>query len=129
VIAIAMPATMAIAITVHQSSSSSPSWPSIARIAMATPNATAAASIVERLARITKDERIVPTLKVLLDDQDVPLQAIAGLRRMPGPEEALEHTRPLTTNSSERIRRAAAQQTRRAQKPIETRSKQAPPAR
>jgi hypothetical protein len=85
--------------------------------------------IVERLARITKDERIVPTLKMLLDDPDVALQAMAGLRRRLGPDEALEHIRPLTTHSSERIRRAAMQQTRRAQKAIETRSKQAPQAR
>jgi hypothetical protein len=84
--------------------------------------------IVERLARNTNDERIVPTLKMLIDDQDVALQAMAGLRRSLGPEEALEHIRPLTIHPSERIRRAAVQQTRRAQKTIETRAEQAPPS-
>jgi HEAT repeat protein len=64
--------------------------------------------IVEGLARFSKDDRIVPTLQSLLEDEDVALQAMAGLRRRLGPAEALDHIRPLTSHPSERVRRAAA---------------------
>lgn len=69
----------------------------------------------------------MPALKTLLEDEDVALQAMTGLRRRLGPGAALEYIRPLTSHSSERIRRAAAQQTRRSEKAMEARSKQAPP--
>lgn len=79
--------------------------------------------IVERLARFSKDDRIVPALQSLLEDEDVALHAMAGLRRRLGPAEALVHIRPLTNHPSERIRRAATQQVRRAEKSLDARQR------
>lgn len=75
--------------------------------------------VVDRLARFSKDDRIVQALMSLLADEDVALHAMAGLRRRLGPAAALEHIRPLTSHPSERVRRAAAQQVRRAEKSLE----------
>ena len=79
--------------------------------------------VVDRLARFSKDDRIVPALQSLLEDEDVALHAMAGLRRRLGPAEALQHIRPLTSHPSERIRRAATQQGRRAEKSLDARQR------
>jgi hypothetical protein len=48
--------------------------------------------VVDRLARFSKDDRIVQALMSLLADEDVALHAMAGLRRRLGPAAALEST-------------------------------------
>jgi hypothetical protein len=70
--------------------------------------------IVDRLARISNDPRVVDTLKKLAIDEDVAFHAMAGLRRRLGPEAAAEMIRPLTDHQSDRVRDAARRQLKRA---------------
>lgn len=72
--------------------------------------------IVDRVARISEDHRVVDALKRLITDEDVALHAMAGLRRRLGQEAAADLIRPLTQHSSERIRDAARQQLKRAER-------------
>lgn len=72
--------------------------------------------IVDRIARISGDARVVDALRQLITDEDVALHAMAGLRRRLGPEAAADLIKPLTQHSSERIRNAARQQLKRAER-------------
>ena len=71
--------------------------------------------IVDRLARISNDPRVVDALKKLATDADVAFHAMAGLRRRLGQEAAAEMIRPLADHQSERVRDAARRQLRRAE--------------
>jgi hypothetical protein len=73
--------------------------------------------IVDRVARISKDARVVDALKKLATDEDVAFHAMAGLRRRLGQAEAAEVIRPLTNHESERVRDAARRQLKRAERP------------
>jgi hypothetical protein len=70
--------------------------------------------IVDRLARISNDPRVVDALKKLATDEDVAFHAMGGLRRRLGPEGAAEVIRPLTDHQSDRVRDAARRQLKRA---------------
>jgi hypothetical protein len=72
--------------------------------------------IVERLARFSRDERILDALRRLAVDEAVALHAMAGLRRRLGAAEALSFLTPLLDHPSEGVRRAAKIQTRKAEK-------------
>jgi HEAT repeat protein len=63
--------------------------------------------IVERLARISGDPRIVEALRTLATDPDVALHALAGLRRRLGAAAAADIIRPLLTHPAEGVRRGA----------------------
>ena len=71
--------------------------------------------IVERVARISKDARVVDALRKLATDEDVAFHAMAGLRRRLGQAEAAEVIRPLTDHETERVRDAARRQLKRAE--------------
>jgi hypothetical protein len=72
--------------------------------------------IVDRVGRISGDDRVVQTLMQLTTDEDVAFQAMAGLRRRLGQSNAAEIIRPLTKHGSARIRDAARRQLKLAEK-------------
>ena len=72
--------------------------------------------IVDRVARISGDARVIAALRQLITDEDVALHAMAGLRRRLGPEAAADLIRPLTQHSSQHIRNTARQQLKRAER-------------
>ena len=63
--------------------------------------------LVERLARISGDPRIVEALRTLATDPGVALHAQAGLRRRLGATAAADIIRPLLTHPAEGVRRGA----------------------
>ena len=76
--------------------------------------------IVERLGRISKDGRVVDALVLLAEDEDVAFHAMAGLRRRLGQAAAAELIRTLTERGSEKVKHAARQQLKRAERAIQT---------
>ena len=72
--------------------------------------------IVNRLARIPKEPRVVEALRQLATDEDVAFHAMAGLRRRLGPALAAEAIQPLTQHGSERVRDAARRQLKLAER-------------
>lgn len=72
--------------------------------------------IVDRVARISMDARVVDALRNLATDEDVAFHAMAGLRRRLGQAAAAAVIRPLTDHDSERVRDAARRQLKRAER-------------
>lgn len=85
-------------------------------LAMDTSHGIGRQMIVDRLARISKEPRVVEALRKLATDEDVAFHAMAGLRRRLGPTVAAEAIWPLTQHSSERVRDAARRQLKLAQR-------------
>jgi len=65
--------------------------------------------IVERLGRISRDDRIVPLLRRLAVDPDVALHAMGGLRRRLGAADAADVIQPLLNHAADSVRQAAQQ--------------------
>lgn len=79
---------------------------------------TARQMLVESLWRHRKDPTFAPLLTELLDDPDVALHAMSALRRAVGNESALPHLRQAAQSADPKIRRAATQAVKRAEKAL-----------
>lgn len=74
--------------------------------------------VIERLGRISNDKRIVDALLQLINDEQVAFQAMGSLRRRLGLHAAAQRIKPLVDHPSERVRSAAREQLKRANKAI-----------
>lgn len=72
--------------------------------------------IVERLGRISGDERIVPALLSLIDDPGTALTAMGGLRRRLPPDECIALFEPLLDHDEPKVRTAAKANLSKARK-------------
>ena len=79
--------------------------------------------VVERLARISGDPRIVEAMHRLAMDPDVALHAQAGLRRLLGNDEALKFIRPLLGHESEGVRRGATYNVKKLEEALTRRAR------
>jgi hypothetical protein len=83
-------------------------------LALDSAHGTGRQIIVDRVARVSKDARVVDALRKLAADEDVAYHAMAGLRRRLGQAAAAKEIRPLMHHESERVRDAARRQLKRA---------------
>jgi hypothetical protein len=86
------------------------------QLALDKSHGTGRQMIVDRVARIPKDARVIDALRKLATDEDVAIHAMAGLRRRLGQAQAAAVIRPLTGHESERVRDAARRQLKRAER-------------